>query len=447
MQLYACGSNEAANLKSPPSCQRYHIRRSNPCIHNDWGKDPNGLPYCPNMVLSAAKIATADHIRVLASLPDATILDVDGELKILGRQYPELLAEESLVRQADGIKMIFELKKGMAELGMLLEDGDLLLLALGKDGGKTLERYRPAAGRAIYHLTFGLYPSRVLAIPRYRPDTILHFASWDVFLGWHKGNDVMKPNMEVIELLSTIDHLIGNMHSFTVLLRSGQVCSLSPQPTTSQAAVASTPTSAEASEDTTASTAKADSEEPDISDLLADTPSSPVPSKPPPTFLHLAFIPIPTRVKSITTHPSSKVTGITTAKGKAYLLGPPPTPNSDTPTLPSLAPSQTPRPIDFPLINGTEIVSLAVGQSHAVILTSAGEIFSAGDGKAGQLGIGDVVFKLRASDQSPGVKYHPLADEPDEYADYWQRVHLTPAEKGQVREVVAGAETTFFLTQ
>ena len=157
MQLYACGSNEAANLQSPPSCQRYHIRRSNPCIHNDWGRDGSALPYCPNMVLNAVKIAAANHIRVLASLPNATILDLDGELKLLGQQCPELLSEESLARQAHEIEIVFALQ-GMVELGMLLEGGDILLLTLGKYGDKTLERHSPSAGRAIHHLAFGLFP-------------------------------------------------------------------------------------------------------------------------------------------------------------------------------------------------------------------------------------------------------------------------------------------------
>ena len=231
MQLYACGSNKAANLKSPPSCPRYHIRRSNPCIHNDWGRDSNGLPYCPNMVLNAVKIATANRIRVLASLPNATILDLDGELKLLGQQCPELLSGESLVRQAHEIETVFALK-GLAELGILLENGDLLILTLGKDGDKTLERHSPSAGRAIHHLAFGFYPSRVLAVPRNHPDTILNFASWDGFFEWQKGNDAIKPEQEIIELPSAIDHLIGNMDSFTALLRSGQVCSLSPKTTT-----------------------------------------------------------------------------------------------------------------------------------------------------------------------------------------------------------------------
>ena len=447
MQLYACGSNEAANLKLPASCQRYHIRRPNPCIHNDWGRDPNGLSYCPNMVLTAVKIATADFVRVVASLPNATILDLDGELKILGQQYPELLAEESLVHQAHDIKTVFTLN-GKAELGMLLEGGDLLLLTLGKDGGKTLERHRPGAGRAIHHLAFGLYPSRVLAVPRHRLDTILSFASWDACFRWQKGNDVTEPDQELIQLPSAIDDLIGNIDSFTVLLRSGQVCSLSSQATASQAAAVSTNTSSEVWENTTASRApssKADLAEPDISPLLADTPIS-APLKSSSTGLQLTFIKVPTKVKAITTHPSSKVAGIVTAEGTAYLCGPQPKPNSDTPCLPSLSPTQAPQPIDFPLRNDTRIISLAIGQTHAVILTSSGEVYSAGDGKAGQLGIGDVVFRMRANDKA-GVKFHPLADEPQEYADHWERVDLMSAEKGQVREVIAGAETTFFVME
>jgi hypothetical protein len=446
MQLYACGSNEATNLKFPASCQRYHIRRSNPCVHNDWGRDPNGLPHCPNMVLKAVRIATANRIRVIASLPNATILDLDGELKILGQHYPELLGEESLVRQAHDIKIIFELK-GRAELGMLLDSGDLLVLTLGKDGGKTLERNRPGAGRAIHHLAFGLYPSHVLAVSRHRPDTILIFASWVAFLGWQKGNDITKPEPQIIEMSSVVDHLVGNIRSFTALLRSGQVCSLTPQANTSQATVVPPTTSAEISENPAhshASPSKAEMEEPEISALASDIPSS-APSKSSSTVLQLAFINIPTKAKFITTHPSSKITGIITIEGTAYLLGAPPKPNSDTPSLPSLSPLHAPQPINFPQMNGTKIISLAIGQSHAVILTSSGEVYSAGDGKAGQLGIGDEVFGMRAKDQA-GVEFHPHADEPEEYADHWERVDMSSAEQSQVREVIAGADTTFFLT-
>ena len=399
------------------------------------------------MVLSAVKIATADHIRVLASLSNTTILNVDGELKLLGQQYPELLADESLARQAHEIKIVFALQ-GMAELGMLLKGGDVLLLTLGKDGSKTLERHSPRADRAIHHLALGLYPPRVLAVPCHRPDTILKFASWNAFLGWHKGNDVIKPDEEAIELSSPIDHLIGNMDSFTALLRSGQVCSLSPQATTTQAATVPTNTSAEILGNTTAShksPSQADPEEPEISALLADTPYS-APLKPSSTGLQHAFINVPTKAKAITTHPLSKVTGIITTEGTAYLIGPQPKPNSDIPSLPSLSPTQAPQPIDFTLLKDAKIISLAIGQSHAVILTSSGDVYSAGDGTAGQLGIGDRVFGMRANDR-PGVKFHPLADEPEEYADHWEKVDLMSAEKGQVREVVAGAETTFFLME
>lgn len=447
MQLYACGSNEAANLKLPASCQRYHIRRSNPCIHNDWGRDADGLPYCPNMVLNAVNIATADHIRVLASFRNASILDLDGELKILGQQYPGLLAEESLVRKAQDIKIIFELK-GMAQMGMLLEDGELLVLALTKDGGKTLERHQPKAGRVIHHLAFGLYPSRVLAVPSHDPATIMSFASWDAFLGWQKGNDVTKPDLEVIELLSAIDHLIGNIDSFTALLRSGQVCSLAPPARAAQAAALPPNTSAELPENTSASHAEpspAEPEEPEISALLSGTPAS-ASLKTQPESLQLTFIKLPTEAKAIITHPSSKVTGIITTDGVAYLLGPQPKPNSDIPSLPSLSSTQAPQPINFPQLSGAKITSLALGQSHALILTSSGEVYSAGDGKAGQLGIGDKVFGMRAKDK-PGVEFHHLADEPEEYADHWERVDLRSTAEGKVREVIAGAETSFFLVE
>lgn len=91
-------------------------------------------------------------------------------------------------------------------------------------------------------------------------------------------------------------------------------------------------------------------------------------------------------------------------------------------------------------------MSLAIGQSHAVVLTSSGEVYSAGDGKAGQLGVGDRVFGMRAKGRG-GVGFHPLADEPEEWAEGWERVDMMNAGGGRVREVVAGAETSFFLVE
>lgn len=436
MQLFACGFNEAANLGLPASCQRHYIRRSNPCVHNDWGRDPHGLRYCPNMVLNAVKMAAATQIRVLASLPKATMLDLDGELVILGQQYPELLGEG----RARDIKTVFELS-GRAELGILLEGGDFLVLNLGKDGSKTLERHRPGAERAVDHLAFGLYPARVLAVPRHRPNTVLSFASWNAFLEWHQGNDITPPDPEIMELPSDIDQLVGNLDSFTALLHSGQVFSLASRDTASQAAALSSTTSAKVSE----TTACSDSEESKFSALLTDIAIS-SPLRPSSQALELTLINIPTEAKVITTHPSSRVTGIIAAEGTAYLLGPPPKLNSGIPGLPSLSPAHAPQPIDFPQLNNAKIVSLAIGQLHAVILTSSGEIYSAGDGKAGQLGIGDRIFGMRAEDQ-PGVEFHPHDDEPEEYADHWERVDITAAGKIQVKEVSAGAETTFFLAQ
>lgn len=447
MQLFACGSNEAANLGLPASCQRYYIRRANPCAHNDWGRDPDRLRYCPNMVLNAVEIAAANHIRVLASLPNATILDLDGELIILGQGYPELLGEKSLVRRAHDIKTVFELN-GRTELGILLEGGDLLVLNLGKEGGKTLERHRPGAGRAVYHLAFGQYPARVLAVPRHRPNIILSFASWNAFFEWHKGNDITQPDPQIVKLPSDIDQLVGNLGSFTALLQSGQVFSLAPQDTTSPAAAEPSTTSVAISETTThshASPSKADSEESEVSALLTDTAIS-GPLRPSPPALELTLINIPTEAKFITTHPSSRVTGIIAAEETVYLIGPPPKSNSGTPGLPSLSPAYAPQPIDIPQKNNATIISLAVGQLHAVILTSSGEVYSAGDGKAGQLGIGDRIFGMRAKDR-PGVEFHPHADEPEEYADHWERVDMTAAGENQVRELIAGAETTFFLAE
>ena len=447
MQLCACGFNEAANLKCPPSCRRYYIRRSNPCVHNDWGKNPDGLPYCPFMVLKPVEIAEANSIRVIASLSNTTILDVDGKLKFLGHQYPEILSDEEFVRNPDNIMTVLKLD-GLDELGILLKKGGLMVLRFRKDGGKELVGHEPAEGRTVEHLAVGLYPQCMFVVPRARPSTIFRFTSWKAFLEWSKGSDDTKADLDATELPSVIDRLIGNMDAFTALLQSGHVYCLSNQisRTTQTPAVLSTAPS-ETLEGTAisgSSTVDADAEEPDISALLSDTPSSP-PTRLSVTSLQVTLLDVPA-VKVIATHPSSTVTGLITADGAAYLLGPRPEPNSNIPCLPSLSSIDAPQSISLPLPTAARINSIAIGQSHTVIMTSTGDCYSAGDGKAGQLGIGNRVFAMRANG-GPGVEFHPHAEEPEEYAEQWERVDLGSEEKRKVKEVIAGAETTFFLVE
>lgn len=81
-----------------------------------------------------------------------------------------------------------------------------------------------------------------------------------------------------------------------------------------------------------------------------------------------------------------------------------------------------------------------------MVLTSSGEFYSAGDGKAGQLGIGERVFGMPAKGHA-GRGFHPLADEPEEFAEGWERVDVGAMGGGRVREMGAGAETSFFLVE
>ena len=399
------------------------------------------------MILRAVKIATANRIRVIASLRNATILDVEGELRIMGHYHPEIVGDEALVRHADKIKTVFEMD-GLYELGILLREGDLMVLRLLKDGGKELVRYDPVKGRAIEHLTIGLHPQRVLVVLRSRPRTIFSFPSWKSFLEWTKDDDGSRMSPDLTELPTPINDLVGNMDSFTALLHNGQVCSLLPRnPASTQPSsvpAMALPGTSKSTATSDSSTVEREVEEPDISALLSDTPSF-SPARPSTASLQAAFVDIP-RIKTITTHPSSKATGLVTADGIAYILGPKPKPNRDIPCLPSLSSIEAPQSINSLLSSDVKIASMAIGQFHAVILTSIGDCYSAGDGKAGQLGIGDRVFATRA-EGGPGVEFHPHDEESDQYAEQWEKMELSSVENGKVKGVHAGAETTLLLVE
>ena len=399
------------------------------------------------MVLKPVKIATANRIRVIASLPDATILDLNGQLTIFGQQYPDVLSDESLVHHADTIKAVFKMD-GLDELSILLEDGNLTVLRLRKDGRRELVRYDLVERRAIERLAVGLHPQRILVVLRARPSTIYSFSSWKTFLGWTQDHDDTKAYLDVTELPNAVDHLIGNMDAFTALLRGGQSCSLSHQnPALTKAPPHPVKTTLEVLESAAisgSSNLESDAEEPGISALLSDTPSY-LPIKPSLASLQVQFLNI-SAIDTIATHPSSTTTGLITADGVAYLIGPRPKPSDDMPCLPSLSSVEAAKPINLPVPTGITVASIAIGQSHAVILTSNGECYSAGDGKAGQLGIGDKVFAMRAKGE-PGVEFHPHEEGPEEYAEQWERMGLDSDEKGKVKEVVAGAETSYLLVE
>ena len=450
MRLYACGYNEAANLKSPPSCTRYHIRRSNPCVHNNWGRDSDGLRYCPLMLLKLTEIESAKNIRLIVSLLTMTMLDVDGKVKILGRQYPEILGHE-IADNTGQIKIVFEME-GMNELGMLLDDGSLMLLKYRKDGGKELLKHDSVKGKAIEHLAIGLYPTQVSIVLDEARDSILMFASWRALLSWLQDDNAPPDSADVITLPAAVSQLVANRDSFTALLEGGEVYSWSG-PTSP--ALPSTQlleiSGSDASRDIAASTAEhpedPESPEPDsaISALLSSTPSlTPPPSLP--TAQPPIRLPLPP-IATISTYPSSTTTAFLTTTGQAYLLDgahPSPSPTDSIPSLPSLSSPTSPHPIALP-----SITSIALGSRHVLALTSSGAVFSAGDGPAGQLGIGERICGMRASG-GPDSEFHPHAEEPEEFAENWEGVDLGFMRDGgeeRIVEVVAGAETSFVVTR
>lgn len=74
--------------------------------------------------------------------------------------------------------------------------------------------------------------------------------------------------------------------------------------------------------------------------------------------------------------------------------------------------------------NDEEIADLALGDSHAIALTRKGHLYVIGNNTQGQLGLGD-----------------------DQRRDAWTKVDLNLAGGHQVKEVVAGPQSSFFITR
>lgn len=360
---------------------------------------------------------------MIASLPNSTILDVEGKVKILGYQYPEILGH-GITDNAWQIKMLFEMD-GMNELGMLLDDGGLMLLEFRKDGGKRFFKHEFVEGKAIYHLAIGLYPTRVSIVLSDARNSVLMFRSWKALLSWLQDDKPPSTAPDVIRLPVAVSQLLGNLDSFAALLESGKVYNWSDP--TSQAIPSTQPL--ESLDPNNPSTISAlpsptaeqpENPEPDLSALLSDIPSLP-PPQPPSTRPLITHLPLPP-ISTITTHPSSTATAFLTTASQAYLLGPHPSPDSDIPSLPSLSSPTSPHPITLPNPNAS-IVSIVLGASHALALTSDSDLFSAGDGKAGQLGIGRRIFGMGAVG-GPSREFHAHASAAEEFAEVWENVEL-----------------------
>ncbi|KAL8746464.1 MAG: hypothetical protein Q9190_001526 [Brigantiaea leucoxantha] len=413
------------------------------------------------MLLSPIVIASAERkIKVVASLAKDTILDVDGELRVLGAQDggEEWHAELGIGQKGKGeeggggVKALLEVHGGRGGIAALLRDGGILALMPGKD---IMWRYRKSGGQAdqlVEHLAFGLYPPRVAVVTRHQPELVNIFASWTVFLTWlEQGGEADAGS--VVGFESEVVEMVGNLEGFTVLLRGGQAYTLTPTATMTQqlpqapSAAAATATAADGSVETLQDhEAEGSEEETDLYALLSDIPSSTLP-QPVNTFSTTPIL-LPAKKTRIATHPLARVTGLVTADSEAYLLSPPSFAQAG-PTLPSLSSPQDLQPITLPERRevdtdegvGARIVSLALGRSHALVLTEGGVVWSAGDGVAGQLGVGERVRKMRATGRGR-VEFHPMDEEPLEWAEEWQRVDV-----GKVREVWAGEETGFFLVE
>lgn len=120
-------------------------------------------------------------------------------------------------------------------------------------------------------------------------------------------------------------------------------------------------------------------------------------------------------------------------------------PSRDHPSYPRIQTLGTPdQPTlqDFTASEGNrlQIVDVAISPSHIVALASSGEVFSAGQGWYGELGIGERSFELRVGDG--------FLEGEVEFAERWQRVDLSRLGKGmQVRKVAAWEGTTFLVAE
>ena len=227
MELFACGLNEWATLKTPAACVRYSMK-SNPCDHNDKGNSST-MPVCPLTMLRLERIRCGSNVRVLFSNFEFTLLEVDGELHLLGKRAKnndQVLPKLGNTQQAVAL--------GVKVEGAVITDSGIGLLKALRNGEIAYEQ-APDGGkpRQISHVAVGDHGS--VCVVAADPGTptkgglnssrVLHgFKSWKDMLAWLYSEENAGPGFTA-NLPSPVTQLVANMTDFTVLLSSGEVYS------------------------------------------------------------------------------------------------------------------------------------------------------------------------------------------------------------------------------
>lgn len=115
-------------------------------------------------------------------------------------------------------------------------------------------------------------------------------------------------------------------------------------------------------------------------------------------------------------------------------------PTSDKPFI--LYPPYMPQLAQIPISeqqessNPPKIIDIAIGYNHLVALAQDGQVFTAGDGMHGQLGVGEVQqFQLHA------IKHQMNENEESwEFAEHWQKIDIADDEKARGFSAGAGAD-------
>jgi len=226
-QLLACGHNETGKLTFLPHCRRWHINGENPCGHNAWTVD--GRSYCARMVLRPIHVLWTDNIRVIASFPSSSFLDINGCWQVLPPQLG--LKARFDYPAAKDIKQLFQFGDS-TKLGFYTENGGLWTLDLLQYGTKGLHVYYPTWSREILHLCFGGQEPLVLLVHKAEPEFVIQFTSFSDCMAWLVGPQEPGVMAFSLGMHAPIQQIVGNLSAFTIRVEGGDVYTWDAKPFT-----------------------------------------------------------------------------------------------------------------------------------------------------------------------------------------------------------------------
>ncbi|PYH98014.1 hypothetical protein BO71DRAFT_406494 [Aspergillus ellipticus CBS 707.79] len=218
MQVFGCGNNTCGDFGEPSCCSRDFVNIPHECHHNDYG---NNSPFCPFWVFKPKEIAHAIHsIRVISCENDSTVLDVDGELKLLDQDRSKKLPLTEVLEswKIGDITNVVRLADGYA---FLFRDGTLVTVRHA-DGvhifsGKPIQYI--ATRRVDWHNP-NLISGAVAIVLKQDLRTVLSFDTWNPMRAFLESSEPSFPPIHSANFTSPVFKLTSG---FAILTAKGEV--------------------------------------------------------------------------------------------------------------------------------------------------------------------------------------------------------------------------------